>query len=86
MPHVIVTAQIRIETGPTYVGDEHSDPELMLKLEADKFKEPGNNFFVYRSKLLPRQILDRLEYLGYRIAGVAGIGQTCMWTLFKESE
>jgi len=31
------------ETGPTYVGDEHSDPELMLKLEADKFKEPGNN-------------------------------------------
>jgi len=43
MPHVIVTAQIRIETGPTYVGDEHSDPELMLKLEADKFKEPGNN-------------------------------------------
>jgi hypothetical protein len=31
------------ETGPTIVGDEYSDPELMSYLGAVKKIEPGNN-------------------------------------------
>jgi hypothetical protein len=31
------------ESGPTIVGDEYSDPELMSYLGAVKKIEPGNN-------------------------------------------
>ena len=31
------------ESGPTNVGDETSDPELMTHLEAKRLKEPGND-------------------------------------------
>jgi len=29
------------ESGPTFVGDEQSDPDLMAQLEAVPFKEEG---------------------------------------------
>ena len=38
---------------------------------------------VYRTKLAPRQVLDRLEEQGFRIVGTCGVGQTCVWTLSR---
>jgi len=83
MPYVLVTTQIRLETGPTIVGDEFSDPELMSYLGAVKKIEPGYNFAVYVAELPPRLILNKLEGRGYRLVGMSGIGQTCIWTMHK---
>lgn len=83
MPYVLVTTQIRLENGPTYVGDEYSDPELMHYLCAEKITEPGNNFATYSSGLNVRRVLDLLENRGYRLKGMSGMGQTCVWTMWK---
>ncbi|KAJ9578256.1 hypothetical protein L9F63_005526 [Diploptera punctata] len=67
MPYVLITTQIRLENGPTIVGDEFSNPELMSYLGAVKKIEPGNNFSVYVANLPPRLILDKLELRGYKL-------------------
>uniref|UniRef100_A0A8C5UJE5 GTP cyclohydrolase I feedback regulatory protein n=1 Tax=Malurus cyaneus samueli TaxID=2593467 RepID=A0A8C5UJE5_9PASS len=42
MPYLLISTQIRLEAGPTMVGDEHSDPHLM-HLGATKRSTLGNN-------------------------------------------
>ena len=46
MPYILVTTQIRLETGPCIVGDEKSDPEIMKYLEAEQKREAGQFFKV----------------------------------------
>ena len=43
MPHLLVSTRIRLESGPTIVGDERSDPEIMAQLGAQLFHEKCNN-------------------------------------------
>ncbi|CAF4978695.1 unnamed protein product, partial [Rotaria socialis] len=43
MPYLFVSTRIRLESGPTVVGDEQSDPELMAHLGAKYFHEKWNN-------------------------------------------
>jgi hypothetical protein len=43
MPHILVSTRIRLESGPTILGDERSDPELMNYLGAKIFHEKCNN-------------------------------------------
>ncbi|XP_032963399.1 GTP cyclohydrolase 1 feedback regulatory protein isoform X2 [Rhinolophus ferrumequinum] len=43
MPYLLISTQIRMEAGPTMVGDEYSDPELMRHLGASKRSVLGNN-------------------------------------------
>lgn len=83
MPYVIVTTQIRTENGPTVVGDEYADPELMTYLGATKARLLGNEFPEYRTDDPPRIVLNKLEQRGYIVVAMAGIGQTCVWTLHK---
>lgn len=40
----------------------------------------------YRCKEAPRVLLDKLELRGYKVIAMAGIGQTCIWTLHKPPE
>lgn len=83
-PHLFFwTIQCYTENGPTYVGDEYSDPELMQYLCANKITEPGNNFSTYLTDLNPRRVLDLLEKRGFRLVGMSGMGQTCVWTMWK---
>ncbi|CAG2182895.1 unnamed protein product, partial [Oppiella nova] len=42
MPYVLVSTQIRLECGPTIVGDTTSDPQLMQYLNAEKSTPIGN--------------------------------------------
>lgn len=86
MPYVFVTTLIRLEIGPTIVGDEWSDPELMHFLGAELINEFGNNFKSYRTPFCPRIILNKLEERGYRVLTMTGVGQTCIWTCYKEEE
>jgi hypothetical protein len=36
---------------------------------------------VYVADHPPRLILDKLEVRGYKLVGMSGIGQTCIWTM-----
>ncbi|KAJ8308601.1 hypothetical protein KUTeg_013475 [Tegillarca granosa] len=83
MPHLLISTQIRLENGPTVVGDEWSDPQLMEYLGAKLIKELGNNFMEYKTPDPPRIVLDKLEQKGYKVLCMTGIGQTCIWTLHK---
>ncbi|CAF3299553.1 unnamed protein product [Rotaria socialis] len=83
MPYLFVSTRIRLESGPTVVGDEQSDPELMAHLGAKYFHEKWNNFSEYRTDDCARVVLDKLEKLGYRVLSMTGIGQTCIWLLHK---
>ncbi|OCT66396.1 GTP cyclohydrolase 1 feedback regulatory protein [Xenopus laevis] len=84
MPYVLISTQIRMETGPTIVGDEFSDIQLMAQLEADKRTVLGNNFSEYYVNEPPHVTLNKLEKLGYRVVSMTGVGQTLVWCLHKE--
>lgn len=83
MPYVLISTQIRLETGPTIVGDEHSDEVLMNYLGAEKTTVLGNNFSEYRVEYPPRMVLDKLETIGYNVISMTGLGQTLVWCLHK---
>ncbi|MGH0139864.1 UNVERIFIED_CONTAM: hypothetical protein FKN15_008706 [Acipenser sinensis] len=80
-----LSTQIRMETGPTMVGDEYSDSALMNYLGARKTTMLGNNFSEYHVDEPPRLILDKLEQAGYRVVSMTGVGQTLVWCLHKET-
>ncbi|XP_068111020.1 GTP cyclohydrolase 1 feedback regulatory protein [Hyperolius riggenbachi] len=84
MPYILISTQIRMESGPTIVGDENSDPELMTQLGAIKRTVLGNNFAEYFINEPPRVTLNKLEHLGYRVISMTGVGQTLVWCLHKE--
>nr|XP_054490972.1 GTP cyclohydrolase 1 feedback regulatory protein [Agelaius phoeniceus] len=84
MPYLLISTQIRLEAGPTMVGDEHSDPHLMSILGATKRSTLGNNFCEYYVNDAPRVVLDKLESLGYRVVSMTGVGQTLVWCLHRE--
>ncbi|XP_040054953.1 GTP cyclohydrolase 1 feedback regulatory protein [Gasterosteus aculeatus] len=86
MPYVFVSTQIRLETGPTNVGDEYSDAALMIYLGARKTTMLGNNFSEYHVDDPPRLVLDKLEKIGFRVLTMTGVGQTLVWCLHKETE
>ncbi len=43
MPHLLISTKIRLEPGPTIVGDERADLEVMEYLGAKLFHEKCNN-------------------------------------------
>lgn len=86
MPYILVSTQVRLENGPTIVGDVGSDPVLMEQLNAKAVQQLGNNFVEYITPDVPRVVLNKLEKMGWKVAGMAGIGQTCCWTLHKAEE
>ena len=84
MPYIIITTQIRSETGPTLCGDEYQDVELMEKIGAKLIKEQGQSFQHFVCPDPPRVVLDRLGNLGYKLVGQCGCGQTVLWTMYKD--
>jgi len=86
MPYIIISTQIRLDVGPTFVGDEKSDPELMEKLDASLIKQLGNDFAQYKTEHGPRVVMDKLETLGFKLITMTGVGQTCIWTMHKEDK
>lgn len=86
MPYILVSTQIRLENGPTIVGDEWNDVELMEYLGASLCKQLGNNYLEYRTPDPPRIVLNKLEVKGYSMTGMTGVGQTCIWTMYKPAE
>ncbi|XP_005806206.2 GTP cyclohydrolase 1 feedback regulatory protein [Xiphophorus maculatus] len=86
MPYIFISTQIRLESGPTNVGDEFSDPSIMSYLGARKTTMLGNNFSEYHVDDPPRLVLDKLEKIGFRLLSMTGVGQTLVWCLHKESE
>ncbi|XP_037072424.1 GTP cyclohydrolase 1 feedback regulatory protein-like [Pollicipes pollicipes] len=81
MPYLMISTLIRLESGPTIVGDENADPELMAFLGAEKKNEVGNDFQVYQCADCPRVVLDKLELKGWKVVAVTGASQTIIWTL-----
>ncbi|KAM7402875.1 hypothetical protein PAMA_003682 [Pampus argenteus] len=86
MPYLLVSTQIRLENGPTNVGDEYSDPAVMNYLGARKTTMLGNNFSEYCVDDPPRLVLDKLEKIGFRVVTMTGVGQTLVWCLHKDSD
>lgn len=82
----MISTLIRMECGPTSVGDGNSDPELMASLGANKVKDIGHDFETYRTNDNPRVVLDKLEVQGWKLVTVTGAGQTIIWTLHKAQQ
>ncbi|KAM6953885.1 GTP cyclohydrolase 1 feedback regulatory protein-like [Aplochiton taeniatus] len=85
MPYVLISTVLRLETGPTMVGDEFSDSAIMDYLGARKSTALGNNFSEYHVDEPPRVVLDKLEKVGFSVHSMTGVGQTLVWCLHKES-
>ncbi|XP_016414727.1 GTP cyclohydrolase 1 feedback regulatory protein isoform X1 [Sinocyclocheilus rhinocerous] len=85
MPYILISTQIRLETGPTMVGDEYSDLSIMNYLGARKTTMLGNNFSEYHVDEPPRLVLDKLDKMGFRVVSMTGVGQTLVWCLHKET-
>lgn len=85
MPYLLISTEIRLDKGPTIVGDEYLNKNLADYLEASLTKEIGNEFSHYVSRYAPRIILDMLEVKGYKVVSSCGVGQTCVWTLYAEN-
>ena len=43
MPYLLVSTRLRLESGPTILGDKRADPELMAELGAELIHEKCNN-------------------------------------------
>ncbi|CAF1382169.1 unnamed protein product [Rotaria sp. Silwood1] len=84
MPHLLISTKIRLEPGPTIVGDERTDPEVMAYLGAKLFHEKCNTYSEYRTDDCARVVLDKLEQIGFHVVTMTGVGQTCIWLLHKE--
>ncbi|CAF2561953.1 unnamed protein product [Rotaria sp. Silwood2] len=84
MPHLLISTKIRLEPGPTIVGDERADSEVMAYLGAKLFHEKCNSYSEYRTEDCARVVLDKLEQIGFRVISMTGVGQTCIWLLHKE--
>ncbi|KJH47950.1 putative GTP cyclohydrolase I feedback regulatory protein [Dictyocaulus viviparus] len=67
MPYMLISTQIRLEVGPTFVGDSNSDKELMERLWAKPSQQLGNEFVEYMTPLAPRQVLNILENEGWKV-------------------
>ncbi|XP_060684740.1 GTP cyclohydrolase 1 feedback regulatory protein isoform X1 [Hemiscyllium ocellatum] len=86
LPDYLLLIKSIKETGPTIVGDEHSDEELMRYLGAEKTTMLGSNFSEFRVRDPPRLVLDKLEAIGYSVISMTGLGQTLVWCLHKASD
>ncbi|XP_046877758.1 GTP cyclohydrolase 1 feedback regulatory protein-like isoform X2 [Hypomesus transpacificus] len=84
MPYVLISTLLRLETGPTMVGDESSDPAIMNYLGAKKTNALGNNFSEYHVEEPPRVVMDKLEKMGFSVISMTGVGQTLVWCLHKD--
>lgn len=70
--------------GPTTVGDFKSDPQLMARLGATLTGVGVRELAEYETRLTPREVLNILEKEGWKLVGVAGCGNGCVWTLHRE--
>lgn len=43
MPHLLISTKIRLEPGPTVVGDERADPTIMEYIGAKLYHEKCND-------------------------------------------
>jgi len=84
MPYILISTTIRLENGPTVVGDENSNAEIMNYLNAKLHCSAGNTFKQWSVDEPPRLVLDKLEEIGYKVLGMTGCGQTMVWTLHNE--
>ena len=65
MPYILISTQIRMENGPTVVGDVHSDPSLMALIGAKLVQHLGNNFAEYNVQEPPRLVVTFLGFPMY---------------------
>ncbi|EQC27464.1 hypothetical protein SDRG_14787 [Saprolegnia diclina VS20] len=81
--YLLVSTEVTVTTGPTIVGDEASDPELMQTLGARLVQAKCQTYKHYTVSAPPRSVLDKLERLGFEICGMSGLGQSIVWTMRK---
>uniref|UniRef100_T1J688 GTP cyclohydrolase 1 feedback regulatory protein n=1 Tax=Strigamia maritima TaxID=126957 RepID=T1J688_STRMM len=74
-------------TGLTKIGDNVADADksLMKHLDASvNTSVYGNENDYYETKLTPNQVLNKLQQRGFHVVASSGLGQTCVWTLYKQ--
>jgi len=81
---VIKIIYLYIQTGPTQVGDGHSDPDLMKCIDAALVKDKLLGFTCYNTKLTPSQVLDQLKARNigtFKIEGMTAYENRLYWTV-----
>lgn len=85
MPYMLVSKSMRLDSGPTVVGDGDIDPDLMSFLKAERKEERLTRIVTYTTKLAPRCVLNLLEKKGWSVVSSAGFAEKCVWTLHKDA-
>jgi hypothetical protein len=75
--YLILTTEINVRTGPTIIGKEGSNQELMEKLGASRKQSNsaiGKTF--WESPLDISHVMHEANRLGYKLNSTTGLGQT----------
>ena len=84
--YVICTTEINVIRGPTFIGNENSDPELMKSLGGEL--KPSNSMLGSLRYECPDDIttvINKACTLGFKVVGTTGLGQTFIVTLEKSA-
>ncbi|CAJ0928831.1 unnamed protein product, partial [Mesorhabditis belari] len=85
MPYLLVSTVIRLGSGPTMIGDvDTTTEEIASAVDAELKQELGHAVPEWTSPHPPGKVLNILEKLGWHVQSTAGVGQTLVWTLYKE--
>lgn len=74
---LILTTEINVRTGPTTVGKEGSNPDLMEKLGATLKRSNsalGKTFWESPNDI--NEVMQIAKRLGYKLGSTTGLGQT----------
>ena len=82
--YIILTTEINVIRGPTFIGNENSDSVLMKSLGGE-LKPSSSTLGSHRYECSDdiTTMMNKASKLGYKVVGTTGLGQTFIVTLEK---
>ena len=82
--YLILSTEINTRNGPTFMGNENSNADLMCQLGGElKSSKSDLQSKVWENTLDIAQVMEIAKAIGYRLASSSGIGQTLVVIMEK---